>query len=124
GLAFLSRWRHRLLFVLLAVLAVLVMAGIFPVDHPSPFGRTLLFAYGHVPGAVGLRTTYKIGALLALAISILLGVGLQELRERSRPAVGRVAVAATALLLAANAIPLWSGGLYPASRTSGPVPDY
>src|SRR5205823_5021800 len=51
-----SRWRQRALFVLLAVLGVVVMAGIYPVHAPTPFGRALRSAYASVPGFSGLRT--------------------------------------------------------------------
>ena len=123
-LAFLSRWRYRLLFVLLAILSVVVMAGIFPVHNPTPFGKALLQAYAHVPGAEGLRTTYKLGGLLALSISVLIGVGLQELRVRRSPGTARVATAVAAVLVLLASVPIWTGGLYPAYRTSAAVPDY
>jgi arabinofuranan 3-O-arabinosyltransferase len=123
-LAFLSRWRYRLLFVLFAILAIVVMAGIFPVDHPTPFGRALLTAYDQVPGAVGLRTTYKLGGLLALSIAVLLGVGIEELRIRRSPGTSRVVTGVAAVLVMAGSVPLWTGQLYPEFRTSAPVPDY
>jgi arabinofuranan 3-O-arabinosyltransferase len=119
-----SRWRDRLLFVLLAILAVVVMAGIFPVGSPRPFGRFLLWAYDRVPGAVGLRTTYKIGALLALSIALLLGIGLEELGRRVRPALRLAAVAVVGAVVAANAFPLWTGSLYPSFRTVRALPSY
>ncbi|HXJ66824.1 MAG TPA: alpha-(1-_3)-arabinofuranosyltransferase family protein [Actinomycetota bacterium] len=124
ALGFLARWRYRLLFVLLAILSVVVMTGIFPVHRPTPFGNALLNAYARIPGAVGLRTTYKLGGLLALSIAVLLGVGLQELRLRWTPNVARWATAVAAVLVVIGSIPIWTGDLYAAYRTSGPVPDY
>jgi hypothetical protein len=57
--AWLTRWRYRLFFLFLAIVGVFVTAGVFPVHSPTPFGRMLLNAYRSVPGAAGLRTTYK-----------------------------------------------------------------
>jgi arabinofuranan 3-O-arabinosyltransferase len=122
------RWRTRLFFVLLVIGAVVVMAGIFPVDRPSPFGRFLLFSYDHVPGAAGLRTTYKVGSALTLALAVLFGVGLEaaavRLREVGRGNLDRVLVRGAVLVLLLNAIPLWSGGLYDVGRTAAPLPAY
>lgn len=126
--AWLLRLRHRLFFLFLAILAVLVMAGIFPVDSPTPFGRLLLFAYDHVPGAAGLRTTYKFGAALNLSVAVL-AAALVEDAWRRLPAPEQVGwraalAAATVLVLGVNAFPLWSGGLYNGARTAAGIPGY
>ncbi len=62
--AWLTRWRLRLFFLFLLAVAVFVTAGVFPVHSPTPFGRFLLHAYREVPGAAGLRTTYKFASAL------------------------------------------------------------
>src|SRR5262249_23579130 len=81
-LAFASAWRSRfrlrLLFGGLAVMSVVLMAGAYPVAPPTPFGRALLAASRSVPGASGLRTTYKVAPVLALAMALLLGAGVAE----------------------------------------------
>jgi hypothetical protein len=128
ALAAVSRWRERLLFVLLGTLSVVTMAGIFPPDGPTPFGRLLLAAYDGVPGAVGLRTTYKMAPVLALAVAVLFGMGVQELRGRwsrgRERSWGHAVLGGAAFLLAANAFPLWTGNLYADYRTVRSVPAY
>lgn len=124
-----SRWRMRALFVLLAVLGVVVMAGIYPVHDPTPFGRALRSAYASVPGFSGLRTTYKFGATLALATALLAGVAAAGawtwLRRTGAWKRAGVAVLAVVLLgLVADAYPLWRGNLYPRFRTMTGIPAY
>ncbi len=124
-----SRWRTRLLFVLLAVLAVVVMAGTYPVTRSTPFGQALLHAYSSIPGASGLRTTYKFGSTLALSIALLAGIGAAEAWGwlRARAAWRPVALIAAMVLVASvvlNAYPLWTGDLYQHSRTTKAIPGY
>ncbi|MBI4261759.1 MAG: DUF3367 domain-containing protein [Actinobacteria bacterium] len=129
--AWLVRWRHRLFFLFLAILSTFVVAGIFPVDSPTPFGRLLLVAYDRVPGAAGLRTTYKLGAALNLSVAVLVGVGLAAALERIRAAsrsrmlgLRAAAVGGALILVAANAHPLWTGGMYNAARSTEGIPRY
>jgi arabinofuranan 3-O-arabinosyltransferase len=127
--AWLVRWRLRLFFVFLLIVSVLVMAGIFPVSSPSPFGHFLLFSYDHITGAQGLRTTYKMGMALSLSIAVLLGIGLDEAvrigTARPRFAVGTIALGiATFLVLMTVAWPLWTGHLYTGLRSAPEPPDY
>lgn len=128
ALAAVSRWRERLVFVLLGALSVVTMAGIFPPGGPTPFGRLLLAAYDGVPGAVGLRTTYKMAPILAVSVALLLAIGVAEVRARWSVGWGRAGrhavLGGATLLVAANAFPLWTGNLYPDYRTVRSVPDY
>jgi arabinofuranan 3-O-arabinosyltransferase len=125
----LRRWRMRFLFLFLATAGVVGMAGIFPTDSPTPFGRTLLFLYDHVLAIAGLRTTYKLGATLNISLAILAGVGLEEGWVRLRPRsgwslAGRPLIAAAAVtIIGASSFPLWAGRFEP-PRSSGPIPDY
>src|SRR5439155_21617088 len=115
-------------FLFLAFLSAVVMAGIFPVSSPTSFGHLLQFLYDHVPGAAGLRTTYKFGGTLALSLAVLVGVGLEEAWPRARAAARpawRLVVAGLAVaVIAANAVPLWTGGLYAKERSVRDVPEY
>ena len=127
--AWLVRWRYRLFFLFLAILAVVVMAGIFPVKSPTPFGHLLDVAFRRVRVLAGLRTTYKFGPTLALALAVLAAVGLEALWERVATlewaGAGRLAVAVLALVaLLAAATPLRSGQLYASSRTTRGIPSY
>jgi len=127
--AWLTRWRHRLFFLFLLVVAVFVTAGVFPVHSPTPFGRLLLDAYRAVPGAAGLRTTYKFASALNLSIAILaamaLAAALRWVRSRPRGGLLRAGVVAAAVaVVAANAYPLWTGHLYIQSHSTKTVPRY
>lgn len=110
-----GRARARLLGVGLLVVALPVMIGMHPPEQPSPLGRLLGWAFEHVPGAIGFRTTNKVGSMLALGVAILVG-GAVVARWRSRtlaPVVlGVVVLAAT---------PLWVGRAQPVTLD---VPDY
>jgi arabinofuranan 3-O-arabinosyltransferase len=80
--AWLVRWRYRVFFLLAGILAVFFASGLFPVSAPTPFGRALLWAYRHVPGVGGLRTTYKVTATVNLAFAVLAAVGVAALWGR------------------------------------------
>ncbi len=126
--AWLVRWRYRLFFLFLGILATVVVAGIFPIGSPTPIGHLLLFAYAHVPGAAGLRTTYKFGGTLNLALAVLCGMGIESAWLRLRPSstwLWRAAVAVAVIVIVANAFPLWTGQLYtPKSRSTAGIPAY
>jgi len=114
--ALLARARARALAALLLAVAVPVMVGLFPPTAPSPFGRLLSAAFERVPGAIAFRTTNKAGALVALAYTLLLGLGAAELFRRAagRERPWRWAVAtAVAIVMALAVLPAWKGGLYP-----------
>jgi arabinofuranan 3-O-arabinosyltransferase len=127
--AWLVRWRYRLFFVLLLVVSVFVAMGIFQPSTPTPFGRALLFLYDHVPGASGLRTTYKAVMAMNLAVAVLVGIGATGMWRRLSAArnpvrVRVIALLALVLLVGANAYPLWTGHLYNPVHGVREVPAY
>ena len=73
----------RGLVIGLVAVAAVVMVGAFPSESSpaSPFGRVLV-AFLHLPGMAAFRTTNKIGALLALAFALSLGLAGRTLRRR------------------------------------------
>jgi arabinofuranan 3-O-arabinosyltransferase len=130
--ALVSRSRARALGAILLAVAVPVMVGLFPTSDPSPFGRLLDRAFAEVPGAIAFRTTNKAGALAALAITLLVAVGVAELTltrrgtasgspgPLGRPGGWRLTasrrsstVAALVALgvVAVAVLPAWTGGL-------------
>jgi arabinofuranan 3-O-arabinosyltransferase len=124
-----TRWRLRLFFALLAILSVFVVSGIFPVTSPTPFGRLLSWAYTHVPGVGGLRTTYKFSAAIELSLAVLVGMGVDPaiaaIRRVRRPALALAGVATLTFgAIAADGYPLWSGHLYAARASMPGIPDY
>ncbi len=96
--AVVRRARYAAFFLGLGLLGLLVMSAGFP--DGTPLRKGLTFAYNHVAPVQVLRTTYKAGPLLALALAVLGGLGFAWLweRERARPlvALGALALAAVA----------------------------
>jgi arabinofuranan 3-O-arabinosyltransferase len=127
--AWLVRWKHRLFFLLLLVVSVFVGVGIFQPSDPTPFGRALLFLYGHVPGTAGLRTTYKAVMVVNLCVAVLAGIGIAALWDRlaakKAPRLVRTAaLLGVVLVVGANAYPLWAGRLYNPAHGLRQVPGY
>ena len=87
--ALVSRSRARALGAILLAVTVPVMVGLFPTSNPSLFGRLLNRAFAEVPGAIAFRTTNKAGALAALAITLLVAVGVAELFLSNRDPIHR-----------------------------------
>jgi arabinofuranan 3-O-arabinosyltransferase len=122
-----SRWRPRLLFASMALLAIVVMVGAYPLESPSPYGRLLLRGYDNLSWLGGLRNTYKAGAGFAMGTAVLLALAVTDLpaRVRRRLPNPHLPVALALGLIAVVSFPFWNGGLYaPASRLDGPIPDY
>jgi len=118
--AALSRARARLAPALLLAVAVPVMVGLHPPASSTPFGRALAWAFAEVPGAIAFRTTNKAGALWALAIAVLAGLGAAAAAARPGWTRAGVAVGGVAVLVGATA-PAWTGDLHPTTLT---VPAY
>jgi arabinofuranan 3-O-arabinosyltransferase len=123
GAALYARHRARVLAAYLLAVGAPVMVGLFGGAAASPFGRLLEAAFARVPGAIAFRTTNKAGGLVALAFTLLLALGANELA--TRPGVRRQARAAAAatgvLLLALAVLPVWTGGL---NLVRFRIPDY
>jgi arabinofuranan 3-O-arabinosyltransferase len=142
----LGRWRYRLLFGSMLLIALVLMVGIhgggtYLDQSPSPFGQLLSFAFDHWTFARGFRATYKAGAGLMLGIAILLGIGVAAVVRRARrgqagdPAVGLVqlrrrrlvAGLGLAVILAGVVVasfPFWTGGVYNSDASFGSIPKY
>ncbi len=110
----LSRARLRILSTTLLAVSIPVMVGIFPSDGPTPFGRAMRWAFAHVSGAIAFRTTTKAGALPALAFSLLLGLGAQEVARSRLRVPARAGLACLAVIVVALTVyPALAGELYP-----------
>ncbi len=105
--AALTRFRYRLYFVTLIVVAVLVAVGGHPYDDPSAVGG-ILVAWTKTDLGLAFRSTARVLPLLILGTSVLLGVGVVALGRRlprfSRP----IAVIAVVLVIA-NLPATWVG---------------
>jgi hypothetical protein len=87
GFAWTRRWRYGPFFVALALLGLLVMFTGFP--DGAPLRRALHWSYDRVELVQFLRTTYKAGPLLALALACLAGVAAGEAWARLAAWAGR-----------------------------------
>ena len=126
-------WSRRLsygpFFVALAFLGLLVMFAGFPPG--TPLRRGLTFAYNHVEAIQFLRTTYKAGALTAIAVACLGGMAFGEVWRRvpvggarsPRRTIAAAALAAGgAALLAVACWPLVTGRAIDSSIAYDHVP--
>ncbi|WP_460467691.1 alpha-(1-_3)-arabinofuranosyltransferase domain-containing protein [Calidifontibacter terrae] len=96
-------------------IAAVVMVGIFPGEksQTSAFG-VVLHQIMTNPAASAFRTTNKIGAVLALAFAVALGVGADHWarRVRERDGLAPIAGSLAIVLLAAWSLPALSNRLY------------
>jgi hypothetical protein len=103
GFALTRRWRYGPFFLLLALAGLVIMTAGFP--EGTPLRRALNFTYGHLSPVQFLRTTYKAGPLLAVAVACLAGAGTAALGRR----LARPAAAVVAALAAVASWPLVTG---------------
>ena len=89
GSAALARWRYRSYFVLLAAVGALVAVGFHPPESPSLLGA-LFERYSRTGPLLAMRSLPRAVPLVALAMAVLLGVGVNALGRRL-PRLGAVA---------------------------------
>ena len=76
------RWGHRGYFVTLILLGTTIAVGVYPYDHPSPWGTVFKdFAEGSTAG-LALRSLPRAVPMVALGLSVLLAGGLAALEQR------------------------------------------
>jgi len=109
GLRWSARARYAPFFLLLLVAGLLVMAVGFP--EGTPLRRAATFTYNEVEGVRFLRTTYKAGPLVALALAALGGLAAARAwsAAASRPRIRAVGAVALSAVVALAAWPLSSG---------------
>ena len=96
GSAALVRWRYRSYFVLLAAVGALVAVGFHPPEDPSLLG-SLFERYSRTGPLLAMRSLPRAVPLVALAMAVLLGAGVNALQRR----LSRLGVVAGALILTA-----------------------
>ncbi|MEZ5092424.1 alpha-(1-_3)-arabinofuranosyltransferase family protein [Nocardioides sp.] len=104
----------------LTVLGVVLMAGAYAPENPSPFGRALLFGFDRVPGLVAFRTTGKAGALAMLGMALLAALGARAALRRW-PARAPWGIGFAGAGVALSVLPVWLGLIYPGVLS---IPDY
>jgi hypothetical protein len=135
-----TRWAHRGYFVVLIVVGTALGVGVYPYDHPSPFGQLFKdFANGSTSG-LALRSSPRAVPLLALGFAVLLTAGVEALfrlparrrdnpprvvRARLRRWAPRGAFVAVLVLIALDMTPLWTGQFVdPNLRRPEALPSY
>ncbi len=103
--AALVRWRHRSYFVLLAAVGALIAVGFHPPEDPSLLG-SLFERYSRTGPLLAMRSLPRAVPLLALAMAVLLGVGVNALASRMRR-VGAVAAGLVLVGIVLNNPAMW-----------------
>ncbi len=105
-----SRWRHRVYFVLITVVGVVLSVGPNPYSGPSAVGSLIKSFLVDTTAGLALRSTDRASPLVILGLAMFLGGGVSALAGRVRRTgliVGGFAVAA----IAAATTPLWTGAI-------------
>jgi arabinofuranan 3-O-arabinosyltransferase len=107
GYLWTRRWRYAPFLLALALVSLLVMSVGYPTGTLARSGVT--FIYNHVAALQFLRTTYKAGPLLALAVALLAGAGAGAAWRRLSPRALALAVPVAVALLVFSSLPLFEG---------------
>ena len=120
--AIVLRWRHRTFFVLLVVAGVVVGAGAWPYDDPSPYGALWKSFADTSSLGLALRNTARVVPVLVLGLAGLLAAAVGSIiRPRFHLLGGALVVA---VVLAAFG-PVWrTGYLSDGVRRPEEVPDH
>ena len=110
------RWRHRLFFVALLVVGMVIAVGPSPYAHPTPLGAVFKAFANSSSAGLALRSTARAVPLVVLALTVLLGLGLnaavRSLRRRGHPAIGAALIGVVVVLIAVNMPALFNGTFY------------
>jgi hypothetical protein len=110
------RWRHRVYWVLLLFVGVVISVGAHPYDSPTPLGAVFKkFATSSTAG-LALRSTGRAAPLVVLSLAVLLGVAANSaylrLRARGRTALAYSIPVVAGLLIFLNFPALVDGTFY------------
>ena len=122
------RWSHRVYFIGILLVGMVLAVGVYPYDDPSFVGGAFKrFAEGSTAG-LALRSSSRAAPLVVLALATLLGVGvnaaLARFSRRQRSVLAWGVSGAVILVVVVNFVPIWNGQYYTASLLRGDVPDY
>lgn len=126
-------------FGVLSIIAIAMMVGAYPLDHPHVQGTLYMWVYTHIPLFSIFRDGQKFGALLALTFAVGMAASFVVVREY----IQRIAAQAKAggvrfvqfsltsllfVVFAGSALavgqPLWRGQLYQPYALIGTIPPY
>ena len=123
GTAAVVRWRHRGYFALLAAAGTLVAVGAHPIDGSSLLGE-LFERFTLTDAGLAMRSLPRAVPLVALAVAVLLGAGVNALARRA-PRIGAVFGAAVLAAVVLNNPAVWRLGMIEANLNfPEKLPDY
>jgi hypothetical protein len=112
----LLRWRHRFFFVALLLVGMIIAVGPSPYADPTPLGSVFKALATSSSAGLALRSTARAVPLVVLALTVLLGLGVntafRALRGRGLTWLGGAVVAFVVLLIALNLPALFDGSWY------------
>lgn len=133
ALATLAFGRRRVRLALGAMLSISValMVGAYPIEAPSPLGRSLVWAYDAIPPLFAFRNVYKAGAGLVIGVGVLIAMAINEVKQRHSARFVRrwpaqaLAFGVVAVVFTATGWPLMTGNAFRyGQRLEGDVPVY
>ena len=112
----LVRWRHRLFFVGLLLVGMIIAVGPSPYAHPTPLGALFKAFANNSTAGLAMRSTGRAVPLVVLALTVLLGVGLnaavRSLRRRGHGRIGIALIGVVMVLIVVNLPALFDGSFY------------
>ena len=118
GYVWTRRWRYGPFLLALVLVALLMMTVGFPSGTLARSGAT--FIYNHVSAVQFLRTTYKAGPLLALAVALLAGGAATALWGLLNGLARTAALVVVAALVVLSSLPLFQGRALELTYTAVP----
>ncbi len=110
------RWRHRVFFVLLLFVGVVISVGAHPYDSPTPLGGLFKSFANSSTAGLALRSTGRAAPLVVLASAIFFGLAANAafgwLRNRGRGALAYAVPVLVGILIFVNFPALIDGTFY------------
>jgi hypothetical protein len=123
------RWRHRVFFVLLLFVGVVISVGAHPYDSPTPLGGLFKKFANSSTAGLAMRSTGRAAPLVVLSLAVLLGIAANGayrwLRNHGQTALA-VAIPVVAGVLIFVNFPALLDGTYYGKNLQRPekLPDY
>ncbi len=115
GAAFVT-WRHRIYFIGLLTIGVVISVGAHPYNSPTPLGALFKSVASSSTAALAMRSTGRAVPLVVLGLAVFLGLTTNVVSRRlgrgGRVALGLTAPAVVILLLVVNFPALYDGTYY------------
>ncbi|MDQ1532516.1 MAG: arabinofuranan 3-O-arabinosyltransferase, partial [Actinomycetota bacterium] len=111
-----TRWRHRVFFMLTAFIGVVIAVGAYPYKNPTPLGSLFKDFANSSSAGLALRSTGRAIPLVTLGLAILLGMGVNAVARRvsstTRPGVALVVAGLVVVLIGLDFPALYDGSYY------------